>query len=106
MHLRQLSILCIPIICCILLLSFGTSHAADKPGAESYWPVAPIQESVGSKISSSLNASFHEKHYLTFHPTWVAVEMIVEPVILGTAPFYKPLMQTPKKYGKSQPTCP
>ena len=57
------------------------------------------------------NESAYDKHYLTFHATWVAVEMIVEPVILGTAPFYKPLKPALEKYvaafgGRVKPNCP
>ena len=42
-----------------------------------------------------------DKNYDIFHATWVAFDMIVEPVSLGTAPFYKPLTKTLENYGKA-----
>lgn len=44
------------------------------------------------------DASDTDKNYDIFHATWVAVDMLVEPVILGTAPFYKPLTKSLEKY--------
>ncbi len=42
--------------------------------------------------------SVTDKNYDTFHATWVAVDMIVEPFILGNAPFYKPLIKSLENY--------
>ena len=44
------------------------------------------------------DASDTDKNYDIFHATWVAVDMLVEPVILGIAPFYKPLTKSLEKY--------
>ncbi|MCX5843988.1 MAG: hypothetical protein NT022_09600 [Deltaproteobacteria bacterium] len=44
------------------------------------------------------SASETDKNYDIFHATWVAVDMLVEPVILGIAPFYKPLTKSLEKY--------
>lgn len=44
------------------------------------------------------NASDTDKNYDIFHATWVAVDMLVEPVMLGTAPFYKPLTKSLENY--------
>ena len=44
------------------------------------------------------DASDTDKNYDVFHATWVAVDMLVEPVILGIAPFYKPLTKSLEKY--------
>jgi hypothetical protein len=44
------------------------------------------------------NASETDKNYDIFHATWVAVDMLVEPTILGTAPFYKPLKKSLENY--------
>jgi hypothetical protein len=42
--------------------------------------------------------SAEDNNYSTFHATWVAVDMIVEPAILGEAPFYEPLKPALEKY--------
>jgi hypothetical protein len=42
-----------------------------------------------------------DKNYDIFHATWVAFDMIVEPVSLGTAPFYKPLVKSLENYGNA-----
>ena len=42
-----------------------------------------------------------DKNYDIFHATWVAYDMIVEPVILGTAPFYKPLIKSLENYSNT-----
>ncbi|HUN55210.1 MAG TPA: hypothetical protein VMU29_08655 [Smithella sp.] len=39
-----------------------------------------------------------DKNYDIFHATWVAVDMITEPAVMGTAPFYKSLKPSLKKY--------
>jgi len=44
------------------------------------------------------NASDTDRNYDIFHATWVAVDMLVEPAILGTAPFYKPLTKSLENY--------
>lgn len=44
------------------------------------------------------NGSETDKNYDIFHATWVAVDLLVEPVILGTAPFYKPLIKSLENY--------
>ena len=45
--------------------------------------------------------SVTDKNYNTFHATWVAYDMISEPVNLGTAPFYKPLIKSLENYANA-----
>ena len=47
------------------------------------------------------SASETDKNYDIFHATWVAVDMLVEPVILGIAPFYKPLTKSLENYANA-----
>jgi hypothetical protein len=47
------------------------------------------------------SASETDKNYDIFHATWVAVDMLVEPVILGIAPFYKPLTKALENYANA-----
>jgi hypothetical protein len=47
------------------------------------------------------DASDTDKNYDIFHATWVAVDMLVEPVILGMAPFYKPLTKSLENYANA-----
>jgi hypothetical protein len=47
------------------------------------------------------DASDTDKNYDIFHATWVAVDMLVEPVILGIAPFYKPLTKSLENYANA-----
>lgn len=48
------------------------------------------------------NASATDRNYDIFHATWTAVDMIVEPIVRGEAPFYKPLIGSLESYANTR----
>ena len=73
------------------LIKKGWIKILDSQKEDGSWEAYGIDES----------GSVTDKNYNIFHATWVAVDMIIEPFILGTAPFYKPLVKSLENYANS-----
>jgi|WetSurSiteA1Bulk_404760.scaffolds.fasta_scaffold11331_3 hypothetical protein len=86
------------VVYALSIMGYPKSHEVIK---KSWIKILAAQREDGSWEAYGIddNESAYDKHYLTFHATWVAVEMIVEPVVLGTVPFYKSLKPALEKYG-------
>jgi hypothetical protein len=81
----------------LTMLGYSKDHYVIKNG---WVKMLDAQREDGSWEAFGIDdeKSPEDKNYSTFHATWVAVDMIVEPAILGEAPFYKPLKTALEKY--------
>ncbi|MGA2332375.1 MAG: hypothetical protein ABSG75_11505 [Syntrophales bacterium] len=81
----------------LTMLGYSKDHDVVKKG---WVKMLDAQREDGSWEAFGVDEekSAEDNNYSTFHATWVAVDMIVEPAILGEAPFYEPLKPALEKY--------